>query len=82
MLLEADHEILMHDGAAGVHLYSYLPDNYVLISENLLLRKIYFDSNIVRNKNVRILRRFPKDAFEADVERSIVYRRRHQGAKC
>ena len=23
----ADHEILMHDGAAGVHLYSYLPDN-------------------------------------------------------
>ena len=54
----------------------------MLISDHLLVRKKYFDSNIVRNENVRILRRFSKDYFEADVDRSTFYMRRHQGAKC
>ena len=30
----------------------------VLISDNLLVRKNYFDSNILWNENVRILQRF------------------------
>ena len=46
------------------------PTTNVLISDNLLVRKNYFDSNIVWNENVRILRRFCKDYFEADVDRS------------
>ena len=54
----------------------------MLISDNLRERKNYFDSNIVWNENVRILRRFSKDYIAADVDRSTrVYVRRHQGAK-
>ena len=47
------------------------PATHVLISDNLQVRKKYFDSNIVWNGNVRILRRFSKDYFEADVDRRI-----------
>ena len=46
---------------------------HLLISNNLLVRKNYFDSNIVWNENVRTLRHFSKDYFEADA---------HQGATC
>ena len=43
---------------------------HVLISNNLLVRKSYFDSNIIQNENARILRHFSMDYFEADVDRS------------
>ena len=42
----------------------------ILISNNLPVRKNYFDSNIVQNENARLLRRFSMDYFEADVYRS------------
>ena len=42
----------------------------MLISHNLPVRKSYFDSNIISNKNARILRRFFLDYFEADINRS------------
>ena len=54
----------------------------VLISDNSLLRKNYFDSNIVWNKNVRILRHFSKDILKRTSTEAHVYMRRHQGAKC
>ena len=56
----ADHEILVQDAIIFVS-----TRKNVLISDHLLVRKKYFDSNIVRNENVRILRRFSKDYFEA-----------------
>ena len=46
------------------------PTTNVLISDDLLVEKNDFNSNIVWNKNVRILRHFSKDYFEADVDRS------------
>ena len=42
----------------------------MLITHNLLVRENYLDSNIVLNENVRILRRFSKDYFEVDIDRS------------
>ena len=44
------------------------PTTNVLVSDNLPVKKSYFDSNII----ARILRRFffSKDYFEADVDRS------------
>ena len=53
----------------------------MLISDNLLVRKSYFHSNIVWNKNIRIMRRFSKDYFEADIDKAV-YMERHQGVKC
>ena len=55
----------MHDGAT----------THVLISDNLPVRKSYFDSNIIRNENALwiILKRTSKEAH--------VCMRRHQGAK-
>ena len=44
---------------------------HVLISDNLPVRKSYFDSNIIWNENARILRHFSMDYFEADVDRSM-----------
>ena len=43
---------------------------HMLISENLLVKKNYFDSNIVWNENVTILRSFSEVYFKADVDRS------------
>ena len=41
------------------------------------------DGIIVGKENIRILRSFSNDYFEADVDRSIcLHMRRHQGAKC
>ena len=50
----------MHDGET--------PTTNVLISDNLPVRKSYFDSNII----ARILRRvfFSTDYFEAEIDRS------------
>ena len=42
----------------------------MLISINLPVRKSYFDSNIIKNENARILRHLSIDYFEADVDRS------------
>ena len=42
----------------------------MLISDNLPVRKSYFDSNIIQNENARILRLFSTDYFEEDVDRS------------
>ena len=47
-----DHKILMHDGEAGVHFIRITTN--VLISDNLPVRKSYFDSNII----ARISRHF------------------------
>ena len=46
------------------------PTTNVLIRDNLRVRKSYFDFNIIKNENARILRRFSKDYFEADVDKS------------
>ena len=54
----------------------------MLISDNLPVRKSYFDSNIIQNENARILRRFflwiilKQTSTEAHV-----YMRCYQGAK-
>ena len=45
----------------------------MLISDNLLVRKNYFNSNIVWNKNVRILGCFSTDYFEAYIDRSQMF---------
>ena len=37
------------------------PTKHVLISDNLPVRKSYFDSNIILSENARILRHFFKD---------------------
>ena len=42
----------------------------MLIRDNLLVRKNYFDSNIVQNENARLLQCFSKDYFEVDFDRS------------
>ena len=44
--------------------------------------KKYFGLNVVWNETIRILRRFSKDYFQTDVDRSKFYTRRRQGAKC
>ena len=46
------------------------PTTHVLISDNLPVRKSYFDSSIIQNENATILRHFSMDYFEADVDRS------------
>ena len=43
---------------------------HILISDNLPVRKSYFDSYIIKNESARILRRISTDYFEADVDRS------------
>ena len=49
------------------------PTTHVLISDNLPVRKSYFDSNIIKNENARILRSLQMDYFEADVARSQAF---------
>ena len=55
---------------------------HVLISDNLPVRKSYFESNIILNKNERILRRFYLwIILKRTSTEQHVYMRRHQGAK-
>ena len=42
------------------------PTMHLLIIDNLLVWKSYFDSNIVKDESAMILGRFSKDYFEAD----------------
>ena len=44
-------------------------EQHMLISDNLPVRKNYFDSNIVQNENARLLRRFSEDYFKVDMDR-------------
>ena len=54
----------------------------MLISDNLPVRKSYFDSNIIKNENARILRRFfLRIILKRTSTEAHVYMRRHQGAK-
>ena len=43
----ADHEILIHDGASRSELILVSARQHVLNSDNSLVRKNYFDSNII-----------------------------------
>ena len=43
----------------------------MLITDNLPVRKNYFNSNIVQNENARLLGHFSKDYFEVDINRSM-----------
>ena len=36
----------------------------------MTIKKNYFDSNMIQNRNATLLQRFPKDYFAADVDRS------------
>ena len=45
----------------------------MLISDNLPVGINYFDSNIIQNKNARILRHFQMDSLEADIARSQMF---------
>ena len=54
----------------------------MLISDNLPVRKSYFDSNIIYNENARILRRFfLRILLKRTSTEAHVYMRRHQGTK-
>ena len=58
------------------------PTTNVLISDNLLVRKSYFDSNIIKNENARILRCFFLwIILKWTSTEAHVYMRRHQDAK-
>ena len=54
----------------------------VLISDNLPVRKSYFDSNIIKNANARILQHFfLRIILKRTSTEAHVYMGRHQGAK-
>ena len=54
----------------------------MLISDNLPVRKSYFDSNIIENENARILPRFfLRIILKRTSTEARVYMRRHQRAK-
>ena len=53
----------------------------MFISDNLPVRKNYFDSNIVQNENSRLSQRFPGIILKRTSTEAHVYTRRHQGAK-
>ena len=55
---------------------------HVLISDNLLVRKNYFDFNIIWYENLRILQRFSTDYLRQTSPEAHVYMRCHQDAKC
>ena len=42
----------------------------MLISDNTQIRKNYYNFNMIQKGNAMLLRRFPKDYFAADVDRS------------
>ena len=46
----------------------------MLMSNNSLVKKNYFDSNIIWNENARILGCLQMDYFEADVARNQMFR--------
>ena len=70
MLFEGRSRNINARGRSRSALIFVFARQHVLISDNLPVRKNYFDSNIVQNENARLLRRFSKDYFEADVDRS------------
>ena len=45
----------------------------MLIRDNSLVRKNYFDSNIIQNENARVSRCLQMDNFEVDVARSQMF---------
>ena len=45
----------------------------MLISDNSPVMKNYFDSNIIKNENARILRCLLMDYFEADLAESLMF---------
>ena len=45
----------------------------MLISDNSPVRKNYFDSNIIKNENARVLLCLQMDYFKADVARSQMF---------
>ena len=51
-------------------IFCICPKLQVLISDNTQVRKNYFDSNMIRKENLTFSRRFSKDYFGADVDRS------------
>ena len=54
----------------------------MLIHDNSVVRKNYFDSNIIQNENARTLQSFSKNYFEADIEKKgTCLQVTHQGAK-
>ena len=57
------------------------PTINVLISDNLSVRKSYFDYNIIQNENARILRHFFYGLVLSRRRQKHFYMRRHQGAK-
>ena len=58
------------------------PTTNVLIRDNLLVRKSYFDSKIIQNENARILQRFfLRIILKRTLTEAHVYMRRHHGAK-
>ena len=64
MCWRADCEVLIHDSEASAR------QHHVLISNKSRVKKNYFDSNVIRKGNVTLLKRFVKDYFAADVDRS------------
>ena len=55
---------------------------HVLISDNLLVRKNHFDSNIIWNENEGYCDAFLRIILKRTSTEAHVYTRRHQGAKC
>ena len=53
----------------------------VLISDNLWVRKSYFDSNIIQNENARTLSFFLRIILKRMSTEAHVYMRRRQGVK-
>ena len=49
------------------------PTTHVLICDKSLVRKNYFDSKIIKNKNARVLQCLQIDYFVADVARSQMF---------
>ena len=56
------------------------PKTHVLISDNLPVRKIHFDSNIVVNKRARLIRVFIRIILKRMWTEAHVYIRHYQGA--
>ena len=72
----------MYDGEAAVHYIRICPTTNVFISDHLPVRKSYFDSNIIKNENARILQCFfLRIILKRTSTEAHIYMRRHQGAK-
>ena len=66
------HEILIHNGESRSELKFATARQHMLISDNSLLRKNYFDSYNILNEKARIMQRFYMNSFCADVARSKI----------